>query len=74
MSSRERYAAEREADYQAKLDVEYEVWRSGGNPDFVDRDAVQGELDNGRSVDEIAQMEMKSQRRRQGEPDCEFLF
>lgn len=64
MNSRERYAAEREADYQAKLDVEYEVWRSGGNPDAVDRDMVQGELDQGYSVDEIASMEMESQRRR----------
>ena len=69
MGSRERYAEQREADYQAKLDVEYEVWRSGGNPDAVDRDMVQGELDQGYGVDEIAAMELASQSRPEPEPE-----
>ena len=72
MSSRDRYAEQREADYQAKLDVEYEVWRHGGNPDAVDRDMVQGELDQGYGVDEIAAMELASQSRREPEPEPEF--
>src|ERR1044072_5511920 len=71
MTSRERYAAQREADYQAKLDVEYEVWRSGGDPDAVDRDMVQGELDQGYSFDEIASIELQSQRGHAPEPNGE---
>ena len=37
-----------------ETDVEYEVWRSGGNPDRVDRDRVADYRDGGYSAEEAA--------------------
>ena len=37
-----------------ETDVEYEVWRSGGNPDRVDRDRVAVYRDGGYSAEEAA--------------------
>lgn len=46
--------------YQA--DVEYEVWRSGGNPDLVDRECTDDCFDEGRYPEECAMDELKCQR------------
>ena len=37
-----------------ETDVEYEVWRSGGNPDRVDRDRVADYRDGGYSAEQAA--------------------
>ena len=38
-------------------DVEYEVWRNGGNPDAVDRDRLHDRFYDGCSVEQAAQLE-----------------
>ena len=45
---------ERDPAYQHELDTEYEVWRSGYNPDMVDRDRVRDQFYEGFSPEESA--------------------
>lgn len=59
MRSREEQREERRR-YEG--DVEYEVWRSGGNPDMVDRDRVDNCHDMGYFADEAARVELRHQR------------
>lgn len=51
---------DRRRDYEG--DVIYEVWRSGGNPDAVDRDRVRDAYDDRLSKDEAVAMELRHQR------------
>ena len=52
---------EEEEKYQG--DVAYEVWRSGGNPDAVDRDRVAGYYWEGWEPEDAARSELRRQRR-----------
>lgn len=45
--------------YQYGLDVGYEVWRSGGNPDRVSYDRVDNHYYNGVSAESAAYAEMR---------------
>lgn len=45
--------------YQYGLDVGYEVWRNGGNPDRVSHDRVDGHYYNGLSPESAAGCEMR---------------
>ena len=67
---RDRYDERRK--YEA--DVEYEVWRSGGNPDCVNPDRVEEHFYNGDFSDSAAAHEMRMQRRPQEpeEPEEEY--
>lgn len=56
------YEERREQEREYRSDVEYEVWRSGGNMDRVDRDRVDRYHDDGLSVDSAARREMHHQR------------
>lgn len=38
-------------------DVEYEIWRSGGNPDAVDLDRLRDRFDEGISIEHAAFLE-----------------
>lgn len=51
-----------EERYQA--DVVYEVWRSGGNPDVVNRDRVQDRYYDGQDYQSAARAELRAQRPR----------
>ncbi len=44
-------------------DVVYEVWRSGGNPDYVERDDVRDYEREGYYAEEIADMFLRRQER-----------
>lgn len=57
----------REEEGRFEADVEYEVWRSGGNPDMVDRDRVQ---DWSPDVEGAAKSELKRQRKRREEHEA----
>ena len=61
MNDYERRRKER-LEYEA--DVEYEVWRSGGNPDRVNRDRVNDSWYGDRDVDSAARRELNMQRPR----------
>jgi len=60
MMSRDR----REEERQYHGDVEYEVWRSGGNPDLVDYDRVQDRFYDGQYPEQTASEELRRQRER----------
>ena len=59
---------QREDERRYQGDVEYAVWRSGGNSDAVDRDRVQEDYHAGLSADQSAQRFL---RRRCVEPEPE---
>ncbi len=59
MRSRDEIRAER-LRYEA--DVEYEVWRGGGNPDRVDLDRVDDHFYDGLTEDSAARDELHRQR------------
>lgn len=61
MPSREQIERIREEERRFYGDVEYEVWRSGGDPDMVDHDRVH---DWSPDVDGAARSELRRQRRR----------
>lgn len=50
-------------------DVTYDVWRSGGNPDYIDRDRVRDHFYNGYSAEEAANAELRAMRPREPEPE-----
>ena len=50
-------------------DVVYDVWRSGGNSDLVDRDRVRDYEYDGYRSDEASRAEMYLQRRYRSEPE-----
>jgi hypothetical protein len=50
-------------------DVCYEVWRSGGNPDQIDRDRVDDYLYDGASPEDVAAIELRHQMPRHEEPE-----
>ena len=52
-------------------DVEYEVWRRGGNPDCVDRDRLADYEYDGRSAESAARAELERQRPLEPEPEYE---
>jgi hypothetical protein len=56
-----------EEDYRG--DVVYDVWRSGGNPDYVSYDRVSDHYWNGNSTEYAASCEMRLQRPREPEPE-----
>jgi len=53
-------------DYQKYLDVAYEAWRSGYNPDAVNPDIVQDDIVNRNieDVDELTRLEINRQKRK----------
>ena len=53
-----------------EADVEYKVWRSGGNPDNVNYDRIEEHFYNGDYSESAAAHEMKMQQRHQ-QPDEE---
>jgi len=57
-----RRAARREEERQYRFDVEYEVWRSGGNMDLVDYYRVQDAFHAGADVSDAARSELRAQR------------
>lgn len=61
-SSDDRRARERKEQHDYEMDVMYEVWRSGGNPDAVDYDRVRDHYHESWSVDSSASAELKRQR------------
>ena len=52
-------------DYE--YDVQYEVWRKGGNPDRVDSDRIEDYYEEGLYSEEAAQREINIQRRKKEE-------
>lgn len=52
-------------------DVEYEVWRRGGNPDRVDRDRLDDYEYDGYSAESAARAELERQRHLEPEPEYE---
>ena len=52
-------------DYE--YDVQYEVWRAGGNPDEIDANRVDDCYDDGLCSEEAAQIEINAQFKRRGE-------
>lgn len=59
MRSREE---QREEQRRHEGDVAYEVWRRGGNPDRVDYERVTDAYHDGRTVEDVAQGELRRQR------------
>ena len=53
-------------------DVMYWTWRSGGNPDRVDRDRVDESHDVGCDVDEAVAVELRHQRPQKRIEDGEY--
>ena len=53
---------EKKKDYE--YDVQYEVWRMGGNPDGVDSERVEDYYDEGMYSEEAAQREINIQHKR----------
>lgn len=67
------YEERRDERHEYKMDVAYDVWRSGGNPDNVDADRCRDYYDAGYYHDEAARMEMQRQQPRHEEPDyCDY--
>lgn len=62
----ERRERERE-EYRG--DVFYEVWRSGGSPDYIDYERVRDHFYDGFSAEEAARAELRAMRPREPEPD-----
>ena len=56
------YEERREEEREERADVDYEVWRSGGNPDNVDYDRVSDGIYDGLSSEQIASREIRIQR------------
>ena len=54
-------------DYEG--DVIFDVWRSGGNPDAVDLDAVRDHYDAGDYPESAAAAELRRMQRRRSEDD-----
>ncbi len=63
------YEERREQERQFERDVEYDVWRAGGDPDRVDRDRVQDNFYNGVDATHAANIELHKQRPRPQEPE-----
>lgn len=62
----------REERRQYHNDVEYEVWRRGGNPGMVDYDRVEDRYYDGHEADATARRELERQRPQPQEPEpCE---
>jgi hypothetical protein len=57
-----RREARREQERRYQADVAYEVWRSGGDTDRVDRDRVSGSFYDGDDESLAAQRELRRQR------------
>lgn len=58
----ERRQARREEERRYQADVAYEVWRSGGDMDRVDRERVQESFWSGDSKESAASAELHRQR------------
>jgi hypothetical protein len=58
----ERRAREREEQRRYENDVFYDVWRSGGNVDRINDDRVSDSYYDGRSAEDAARRELRSQR------------
>ena len=58
----------REDERKYRGDVDYEVWRSGGNTDAIDYDRVEDHRWDGYTAEENAQYELRRQWERQSEP------
>lgn len=58
MRSREEI---REDRHNYEMDVEYEVWRNGGNPDNVNHERVEENYYQGIDVDSACHSELKAQ-------------
>lgn len=70
-SYEERRERRREEERRYELDVFYEVWRSGGNPDRIDDDRVRSQYENGVDAEGAAQRELRAQRPKP--PEEEYL-
>lgn len=55
-------------------EVEYDVWRSGGNMDRVDYDRVQDSYYDGYSTEEAARREIRAQQPRHKEMSIEDMY
>lgn len=62
----------RDDDRRYEHDVAYEVWRRGGNADYVDYDRMSNYRDCGLDVDQAAAAELQRQRPRPPEPDYQY--
>ena len=51
------------------FDVEYEVWRNGGNPAQVDHDRVQDAFYDGKDIESATRRELQAQRRKPPEDE-----
>lgn len=70
-SYEECYQRRREEERQYHRDVEYEVWRGGGNMDHVDYDRVSDNFYNGVDAESAASQELRQQQPKQPEYDPE---
>ena len=70
--SRREQRREEERSYRA--DVDYDVWRSGGNMDRVDYDRVGDAFRDGRSHESAARSELQAQRPREQEMSEEEYY
>ena len=59
----------RDERHEYEMDVAYDVWRSGGNPDYVDSDRCRDYYYAGYDQDEAARAEMQRQQPRHEQPD-----
>lgn len=71
MKTREEQREERRR-YEA--DVDYEVWRMGGNMDQVNRERVEEHYYAGYSIDDAARAEMRRIRPAQKPPEFDSEF
>ena len=70
-SHEDRREREREERRDYEGDVTYDVWRSGGNVDRIDRDRVEDHYHQGMDSDQAARMEIRAQQPRMEEPDID---
>lgn len=62
MPSKDQRAEIRKREREYEADVDYEVYRRGGNVDAVGRDRVRDHYDNGLDADSAASVELRRQR------------
>ena len=73
-SYEDRREREREERRDFEGDVTYEVWRSGGNVDRIDRDRVEDHYHQGMDSHQAASMEVRAQQPRMEEPDIDESY
>jgi hypothetical protein len=57
----ERREERREEERKYQAEVSYDVWRSGGNPDSVDRDRVSENFGSGVDSESATRIELRAQ-------------